>query len=532
MSFRNSHRILVYTALFAILALALFVRSYHISTLPAGLYPDEATNATDAITALETGHFKLFYPNNYGREGLFINLQAWAISTFGFTVAALKFWSIIFGTLTVLGTYLLGRELFHRRAAGLLGAFFIATSFWAINFSRIGFRAIMLSFLLSFSFYFFFRGLRRGRFIDFALSGFLIGLGLHTYIAARLTPLIFVILLPFLMLSYEKFLRRFWKHGLVFTLAAFIAAAPMLHHFFIAHPEDFASRTGAVSIFSPEINKGDFWGTFGKTMSLSLIKYNFWGDQNWRHNYPPYPILDPIVGTFFLAGFLSIIWQSLVLLKRRLKNQDRDTRLVRNVFLLGAFFVMLMPEFLTEEGLPHALRAIGTQVPVFLMAALAGLFLLKRADHAKPARRFAYLSLFGILLIASATFNLSKYFIFFDASRDQHGAFNENYTNMAHFLLSLPADTKKYVYANAGGTAIDNGLPVTAQPIIFLTYGRIQNLTFLKPETLVSKPSVIVLMKEDSALVQRIKEKNPDAELRTIDRHPGYGGSFTAIFLP
>ena len=516
----------------AILLLAVFVRSYHIESLPAGLYPDEATNAIDALAANETGDYKLFFPNNYGREGLFIDLQALSLKAFGISIGALKFWSIVFGSLTVLGVSLLAYELFKRRAAMLIAGFFTATSFWAINFSRIGFRAIMTSFLLSFCFYFFFRGLRTRRFLDFAVSGLFLGLGLHTYISARLTPLILVLLLPALMLSYEKFLKRYWKHALVFLFAAFITAAPMLHHFFIAHPEDFASRSTHISIFSPEVNKGDLLGTFGKTLGLSLIKYNFWGDQNWRHNYPPYPILDPIVGTLFLAGFLYILWQTICLLGIRIRNGDRDTRLVRNFFLLGAFFVMLMPEFLTEEGLPHSLRSIGTQTPVFLMATLSALWILNRAMRSQAGTKIALLSLLIVFLGISALTNLTKYFVFFNASPHQHGAFNENYTNMARYLLSLPVETHKYVYANAGGTTIDNGLPVTAQPIVFLTHGKIQNLEFLKPESKIERPAVIILMHHDEGITSRLKERNEDMVIEKIDLSNGRGGDFTALILP
>jgi len=526
------HRVIIWVSLFLLLCFALFVRSYHISSIPSGLYPDEAVNAIDAIGAIESGHYQLFYPNNYGREGLFINLQALALKTFGYTVAALKFWSIIFGTLTVLGIYLLGKEVLRRRGAALLSAFFVATSYWTINFSRIGFRAIMTAFLMSFAFYFLFRGLRTRKFIDFALSGFLIGLGLHTYISFRLTPLILVVLLPFLMLSYENFLKRYWKHGLTFALFAFIAAAPMLYHFFIAHPEDFASRSAAVSIFSPEVNKGDFLGTFTKTLGLSLIKYNFWGDQNWRHNYPPYPILDPITGFFFLGAFLFLISQTITLLGRRLRHKDRDIRLVRNAFLLSSFFIMLMPEFLTAEGLPHALRAVGTQVPVFLMAGLGAFWIYRKIEHSRTQTKMIFLSLFVMALTLSAGFNLTKYFIFFAESPTQRDAFNEDYTNMARYLLSLPPETKKYIFANAGGTDINNGLPVTAQSLYFLTYGKIQNLIFLTPDTVITAPGVIILMRYDENIVKRILERNPNALLKPIYANPNSDVFFNAIILP
>ena len=64
----------------AILIIASFFRFYNLSTMPPGLYPDEAMNGNNALQALRTappaGGFKVFYPENAGREGLFINIQA------------------------------------------------------------------------------------------------------------------------------------------------------------------------------------------------------------------------------------------------------------------------------------------------------------------------------------------------------------------------------------------------------------------------------------------------------------------------
>jgi 4-amino-4-deoxy-L-arabinose transferase-like glycosyltransferase len=518
--------------LFAILVLALFVRVYHLDSLPAGLYPDEATNGTDALLANETGEYRLLYTNNYGREGLFINLQALAIKYFGNTVPVLKFWSVVFGTLAVLGIYLLARELFARRIYALIAAFLIATSYWAINFSRIGFRAIMVTFLLTFSFYFFFRGFRTYRLRDFFVAGLFLGVGLHTYVAFRLAPLILIALLPALFLTYERFLARYWKHMLIFGLGAFITAAPMFYDFY-QHPNHFSSRTGAVSIFSPDINKGDFWGTFGKTFGLSMVKYNFWGDQNWRHNYPPYPILDPVTGAFFLAGFLYLIWETVTLIGLRFRDKLRDERLVRNWFLLAAFFVMLMPEFLTEEGLPHALRAIGTQMPVYLIALLPITWIVNRAHRSLSGARFALFSLLALSLCLSAAFNLTKYFVFFNLNPNQHGAFNQNFRNMAVYAMSLPADTMKYIVPNGGGRMMEDGLPVSAQPIKFLTAGKIENLVYLNPETVIrTQNSVIILMNRDERMIERLKEKQPNIQEQRIDLFPNTTSDFTVLRFP
>lgn len=518
--------------LILILALALFVRSYHLASIPGGLYPDEATNGIDALAANASGDYRLFYPNNYGREGLFINIQAFFVRFFGNSIPVLKTASVIFGTLFVWGMYLLGKELMRRRAAGLIAAFLAATSFWTINFSRIGFRAIMVPFLLSFTLYFFVKGLESRYWKHFLYSGLIFGLGVHTYVAFRVAPLIFVLILPFLFLAYRDFFRQYRKPALAFVVGAFITAAPMFWDFF-QNPEHFSSRTGAVSIFSPEINHGDPWGLLAKTLGLSLVKYNFWGDQNWRHNYPPYPILDPVAGTLFLAGFLVLIVQTVRRVGSRLRSGEPEPALMQSGLILVTFFVMLMPEFLTEEGLPHALRAIGTQPPVLLLATFPAVWILDHARRSPPGTRFTLLSLLVIALFVSATFNLTKYFVFFGRSSVQMGAFNKNYTLMAQYLLSLPTETRKYVYANAGGTHIDNGLPVTAEPIVFLTAGKIENLTFIEPETTIrTGDSVIIPMRYDQALSERILEKFPHAREERVDLEPGTGSDFLVIHFP
>src|SRR3989338_1042931 len=67
----------------AIILLAFGLRIWHITTLPPGLYPDEAVNSGNAIEALKLGHWKVFYPENNGREGLFMNIQAGFLKVIG-----------------------------------------------------------------------------------------------------------------------------------------------------------------------------------------------------------------------------------------------------------------------------------------------------------------------------------------------------------------------------------------------------------------------------------------------------------------
>ena len=97
-----------------IIIIVAFLRLYNIAELPLGLYPDEAMNGNNALEALSPdGQFKWFYPENNGREGLFMNIQALSIALFGNFPWALRIVSAIFGILTVLGLYLCVKELIN-----------------------------------------------------------------------------------------------------------------------------------------------------------------------------------------------------------------------------------------------------------------------------------------------------------------------------------------------------------------------------------------------------------------------------------
>lgn len=443
MNIKQKHVVL--GLLLAILIAAFTLRIARIENLPAGIYPDEAQNGTDAQLANSTGEYKLFYETNNGREGLFINLQALSIKTFGPTQFALKLWSVIFGTLTVLGVFLLTSELFQNKIAGLTGAYLTAFSYWAINFSRIGFRAIMVPFLLSFAFYFMFKGLRTKKLHDFVISGLIYGLGLHTYIAFRVSPLVLIVLLATLVITRKKFLVNYWKHIAVFTIAMFITAAPMLLDFFVWHPEHYASRSASISILNPEVNQGNIFSVLAATLGLSIQKYFIMGDLNMRHNYPPYALLNPVVGVSFLIGLIYIFNKTFHLLWKRFKKGIRDEKLEVYVLLLTWFFVLLIPEFLAYEGNPHALRAIGTLPTVMIISTIPFMWILKKYNSFGHGFRTFVLTasilVFGFITLSDPI----KYFVFFANNPKQHEVFTANLKEVSGYIRTIPQNEEKYI---------------------------------------------------------------------------------------
>ncbi len=508
--------------LLAILLAAFIIRISNIENIPYSIFPDEAQNGVDAQEANATGNYKLFYESNNGREGLFINIQAMSIKLLGNTTLGLKLPSIIFGTLTVLGIFLLASELFGTYLAGLIGAWLTTFSYWAINFSRIGFRAIMLPFILTFAFYFLFRGLRTKKLSAFLIAGFIYGLGLHTYIAFRVSPLVLIVLFISLLITRENFLKNYWKHVLVFTIAMFITAAPMLLDFFYFHPEHYASRTSEISILNPAVNQGNILPILAKTVGLSLAKYNFWGDQNMRQNYPPYPILNPITGVAFLIGLIYIFSKFFHLAYIRFKNKVRDERLDVYVFLLIWFFALLIPEFLAYEGNPHALRSIGTLPVVMLIAVLPFLWVAKKFHSFGHAFKTFVVSAFIFAFAFIAIFDTVKYFVFFGSSPAQHAAFQGNLKEVSNYLRSLEPATQKNIVTGSMERLTIKYLNPTLPNTAYFYPGQLNEIN-LTPNS----NAVIIFTNVDWETINATRDRFPGINFQEYNN--GFGDSFYTL---
>lgn len=522
-----------------ILVLAAFLRLWQLDVIPPGLYPDEAINGNEAIT----NPGQIFYHENNGREGLFINLIAFSFSIFGISIWSLKIVPAIIGILTVLGLYLLALELFQISGFGfqvskniaLLSSFFLAVSFWHINFSRIGFRAILIPFILVFLFYFLFKGFRTKKILNFIISGIFFGLGFHTYISYRLIvialPLIFILW----WLIYKK--QNLQKKFLLFTgcwlLVAFIIAMP-IGIYFLQNPQDFIGRASGVSIFSAENPIKEF----GKSLILHLGMFNFYGDGNWRHNFAGSPMLFWPIGILFLIGFFISFRE--IFKKSNYQNKNYQVLSIF-CFLFSVFFAMLLPGVLTREGLPHALRIIGVIPVVYIFAGLGGWIIYQWFNqNVKKTKRSSRSKIYGmnkkLLVLASIAFLLmtgiiqfDKYFVKWARLPEVEGAFSKNYVEIGNYLNSLPLETQKYVIVNQGGVPVPfpDGLPMPAQTLMFIErtkFGELRS-TYLLPEDLEkimipvvytenNKKIVIIPLAFEQNLFQRLKQIFPQGEIQ------------------
>ncbi|PID52200.1 MAG: hypothetical protein CR972_02850 [Candidatus Moraniibacteriota bacterium] len=442
----KNNKIIHFALIGLIIVIAIVVRIYNIDSAPSGIYPDEANNGTNAYEAQLKNNYQWFYPDNNGREGLYLNFMALCFKFFDVSFFTLKLPSITMGVLTVIGVYFLSRELFiSKPRIALFASYLTAVSFWAIIFSRIAFRAIIMLPILLFSFYFLFRGIRTNKWHHFAIAGFIFGLGFHTYIAFRIAPaLLMVLLILFLIQNGKNFLKKIWKNLIIFILFAGISITPMIYTFH-THPEFLNSRTSDVSIFSQKDTP--IMKTLTETISLSLMKYNFYGDQNWRHGYPPYPTLEFFAGILFISGFFISITSFFTYLYRTFSSNNQNKKFIIHGFLIAWFFAFLSPEFMTIESLPHNLRSIGTLPVVYIFTAFCTNFIIERSEMRSHALYITTSAITLTLLLWIGFFNIVKYHIYWSTEPAQAAAFNKDLTDIGKQIAHFPKDTKKYVIA-------------------------------------------------------------------------------------
>lgn len=419
------------------LVVATFLRLYKLGSLPPGLHPDEAANGLDIISMIEKGKFAVVYGTNGPREALFFYLQAIFVylgkitqwTFLNFTPLSLRIAPAILGIFTVLGIYLLGKELFNRNV-GLFASIAMAVSSWHIQFSRNGFRAIMVPFALVFMFYFFIRAYRNQRLMDFVMTGAFLAIGFYTYLSFRLVPLILIALFIYIFVTDRKFITQNLRKIYFMTGAFLILMIPMFIHF-VYVPADILGRA-STSIFNSELNGGNPIKTLFSNILKTMMMFNFKGDANWRHNIAGLPMLDIFTGILFWIGLgLSFI----------------RIRKIEYFLLIIWFGAMSIPEVLTAEGIPHALRMVGTMPVVFLWIGLGLAYIFEKF-------RLKYAATIGVMVIVvfSGSICYYRYFIQFPRSGDAGEAYAEDMVGIANDINKSPINRRNILIVGEYGT--------------------------------------------------------------------------------
>jgi 4-amino-4-deoxy-L-arabinose transferase-like glycosyltransferase len=377
-------------ALAVILLAAAGLRLYRLDSLPPGPYYDEAANGILAAEIASGQSHPLFITSYTGKEVLYFYLAAAVMKVLGVTLFSLRLTSALIGIASVAVTYALARELFAGegedagRGMAVLSAALMAVNFWHMAISRYGFRAISQPLLQGLALLFFWRATRstsshstssstQARWGSAVLGGLFCGLTAYTYLSSRIVPLALLPWVAGAWLAAERgpARRQVAARIGVFLLVAAVTAAP-LGVFFLRHPERFSARMDQVSVFNPELNRGDLWGTLGRSVAAALGMFTVRGDPQSRFGVIGRPVFDPVVGVFFYLGVLLALVRA-VRGPRGRGARARGPRARDRVLYLSLLIwvpLLLVPSVLGVKEVPHSLRAIGVMPILFFFPAL------------------------------------------------------------------------------------------------------------------------------------------------------------------
>ena len=222
-----------------ILFLAAFLRFYQLGVNPPSLAWDEAALGYNAYSIGETGRdeFGRFLPFDYFasfgdyKPPLYIYAAVLPVKIFGLNEFSVRFPSAFFGTLTVLLTYFLVKELFAtvsppRCSLALIAAFFLAISPWHTQLSRAAWEANLASFFIVLGVLLFLKSLKsRGWLLLFSALAFV-----ATFYTFNSTRVFSPILVLGLAVFYRQNLKSMKRWVVISSIVAIFLIIPLVPH--------------------------------------------------------------------------------------------------------------------------------------------------------------------------------------------------------------------------------------------------------------------------------------------------------------
>jgi 4-amino-4-deoxy-L-arabinose transferase-like glycosyltransferase len=340
-----------------IVLLGAFFRLYRLAEIPLEMGCDLPHNYAN-IRLILRGEYPVFFSSYPGREALFFYMAAPVARLFGLSHLTIKLASALVGLVTLPVIYLLGKELYSREV-GLYAAFFMSISHWHVILTRVGFRASTVPLLLTLVWWAIARGRKTERRWFFALAGLFLSLGLYTYNAFMIAPLMAgLMLLGCVARGGRQGRLSRLQNALLVAIVALIVFVPLGRYAFEEPQQYFyraATRITDIEAALPQ----DLAATLLHNIVRTALMFNYQGDIVFIANVPLLRQLGWGTAALFVLGCAL----TLARLRRGL-----------NGTLWVALGVMVLPTTLSlafPHEVPNATRAIGALPAAMLLPAVA-----------------------------------------------------------------------------------------------------------------------------------------------------------------
>lgn len=416
MLMKNSMKWWQKLSLSLIFVLAFIVRVWDVSSHPTFI-SDEASIGYNAYSILKTGkdEWGKFLPlafKSFGEYKLpvYIYTTVPSIAVFGLNEFATRFPSVLFGSLTVLVTFFLVKELFASDNVGLISALLLAISPWHIQASRMALEANLGLFIIVLGALLLFKARKNSKF--YWPSFFLFVLSFYTYNSCR-------VFIPLFLLVYFFIERKEIKLQNIIKplILSLILILPIIFSGFMGSRE----RLYKVGIFSdPGImanlneQRGRCLETNPKafcvlrynrplTLSLVFIK-NYLSHFSFGFlflrgsGFSQYNV--PNQGVLYFWELPFLIWGLIYWLKSK-----KD-------FLILLSWLLIAPLANSLTGTAHPVRAI-LMLPIFQILSATGIFSSFVFFLERKYFKFLYLVLLSLIILVSFAGFVIKYFIYY-----------------------------------------------------------------------------------------------------------------------
>ncbi len=393
--------------------LAVFLRFYRLTQAPPGLYIDEVSIGYNAYSILKNGtdEYDKKYPLWFKAFGeyklpIYIYLTSILIAIFGKTEFAVRFPSAFFGSLSILASYFLTKELFKAKFIknkifnsqasniGLLSSLLLAISSWHLQLSRAGFEtSLALSFFI-FGSLFIVLFWKKKKTINLFLGFLFLTLTFYTYNSFRLiTPFYLVFLSIVFLLKIPQKKRDIF----IITLIFFILSLPMLKFSFSSEGKARFLETTAFNFYGEKSlveNLVNYFLIFLKNF-INHFSFNFlfnFGDYMGRHGLREFGVLAKWQLPFLFLG-------SYIIFKNRKSLLSK---------ILGSLLILSpLPSSLALPS-PHALRAFLLLIPLLILISVGMVYLW---SILKTKWKQGCFVLFCLLIFYEFVFYLHYYYI-------------------------------------------------------------------------------------------------------------------------
>ncbi|GEM_PF-2593244 len=375
-----------------VLIAAGFFRLYKISELPLGPSADEIFTLNNTVELLGRP-FDLFAQTPLFIEGwvetaqLYLYFNAAIVKWFGVSYWSMKLFSVLPGIVSCGVLFIVCRRLVGERIA-LWSALIFASAHWPVRISRYGWDVSFMLMAFAFALGLLLAAFERARTFPAYLSGVAAGLGLYSYLGARICA--FSLLACLLIEAAMRREQKIRRQAAAFATALALVAFPLLCYY-LAHPSAYAVRTGELSVFNSPAPAA----TIAENIWRHALMLFARGGVYARDNFPGLPMLDPLTAILFASGALAAL--------HRIRNAEARLLLIAfSINFAGGIFSV------SQEGAPYVYRTAAVMIPTFLIVAMGLRQLIARAASFVPPP-WCHLAAWPALIVVMAL-NFYLYF--------------------------------------------------------------------------------------------------------------------------